>query len=45
MPPVFGPLSPSPSALVVLRRGEGERTFAVAEREEGDLLAVAEILR
>ena len=44
MPPVFGPVSPSNDALVVLRRGERQRVLAVAEREERGLLAAQEFL-
>ena len=44
MPPVFGPLSPSTDALVVLRRGERDRGLAVAQREERRLLADEKLL-
>ena len=44
MPPVFGPVSPSPTALVILRRAEGQRGLAVAEAEEARLLAGQELL-
>ena len=44
MPPVFGPASPSSSALEVLRAGQRERADAVAEGEDRDLLALQQLL-
>ena len=44
MPPVFGPLSPIESALVVLGCGQRQRVLAIAEHEERGLLALHELL-
>ena len=44
MPPVFGPLSPSPTRLWSCAERERNRSLAVAEREERGFLAVEEFL-
>ena len=45
MPPVFGPASPSPIALVVLRRRRAATaSLAVADREDRELRALEQLL-
>ena len=44
MPPVLGPVSPSPDALVVLGRGQRQRMLPVDQGEEAQLLAFEEFL-
>ena len=44
MPPVFGPVSPSPTRLWSCAEASGDRGLAVAQREERGLLADQEFL-
>ena len=44
MPPVFGPVSPSPGRLVVLAGWHGEERLAVGQRQHAGLLAVQPLL-
>ena len=44
MPPVFGPVSPSPIALVVRLSDSGTHALPVAERERRDLRTLQELL-
>ena len=44
MPPVLGPVSPSPAALVILGGGERQGGLAVHQSEEAELLALQEFL-
>ncbi len=44
IPPVFGPVSPSPIALVVARRREDDRGLAGRDREDGELGSLEQFL-
>ena len=44
MPPVLGPVSPSPMLLVILGGADQHRGLAIAEREQRDLVAFQTLL-